>query len=148
MFGNLFKNKTNKETVEHVTAPCACEGDNEHCDLILQLRKYQDIRKEIKNEIEILNRDSREFLCHFIAFLKKLEENKFTMNSFNNWITCENNMWILERTINQCSSGDIVRMTEELRVYRNKTDIICDKQRALKAVEDDISRIKAKLGIE
>jgi hypothetical protein len=149
MFKNLFKKSAKpKETVKEVEVPCVCESGNEHCDLILRLRKYQDLRKELKSEIDILNRNSREFLCYFISFLKKLEENNFKMNSFNDWITSDHNMLILDRTISQYSSGDIVRMTEELRVYRNKADIIYDKQRALRMLEDDIEEIKSKLGIE
>ena len=70
------------------------------------------------------------------------------MNSMNSWITSDHNMLILGHTINEYSAADIWRITEELKTYRNKEEIICEKQRALKAVEDDIANIKFKLGIE
>lgn len=148
MFENLFKNKTNTEATEFTITPCVYGGDSEHCDLIIQLRKCQELRKEIKSQIEELNKGSDESLSYFVEFLKRLEENKFKMNCFNDWISSSHNMLILERTINEHSSADLWRITEELKTYRNRVDIICEKQRALKAVEDDITNIKFKLGIE
>lgn len=148
MFGWFKKDTEPIEIIKEVVVPCTCETGNEHCDLILQLRKCQDLKREIKNEIEMLNRDSRELIQHFIWFLRELEKSGFKMNTFNYWISCDENMSVINRTINEYSSGDIFRMTEELRTYKNKEDIICEKQRALKAVEDDISKIKSKLGIE
>lgn len=149
MFKKLFKkNAESTKNVKEVVVPCVCDGDNEHCDLILQLRKYQDLRKEIKDEIEILNKSGQESLAHTIRFLEELEANGFHMNRLDRWVNCESNIFILEAIIDKHSSGDIFRMAEELKTYRNKTDIICEKQRALKAVEDDIKKIKSKLGIE
>lgn len=148
MFGSLFKNKTNTnvEPTEFAITPCVYGGDSEHCDLIVKLREYQSLRTEIKNQIDYISKGSYESLNHFISFLEKLETNGFRMNG-NCAINCHN-ICMLERTINEHSSADMWRITEELKTYRNKKDIICEKQRALKAVEDDISNIKAKLGIE
>lgn len=149
MFKRLFKKKSEPlSNMNEVTIPCACDRDNEHCDLILQLRKCQDLRKRIKDEIEIFDKDNCELLDNFFNFLKKLELSNFRMNSYNGWIENERNFQSLKYTIDLCSSGDIFRMTEELKTYKNKTDIVCEKQRALKAVEDDIKNIKTKLGIE
>ena len=150
MFKSLFKkNIEYTENTEEIVAPCDCEGEREHCDLILRLRKCQNLRKEIKNEIEILENDNHELICNFINFLKKLEENGVKMERFEKrqWLHYSNTS-IIKRTIEELSSADIFRITEELRVYKNKEDIICEKQRALKAVEDDIKNIKTKLGIE
>lgn len=151
MFKRLFKKNTEStENTEEVIIPCACEGEREHCDLILQLRKYQDLRKDIKNEIEILEKDSWELICHFIVFLKKLEKNGLRMDKWGqwDWLSPDRSESIIKRTIEDYSSDDIFRITEELRTYKNKKDIICEKQRALKAVEDDIKNIKTKLGID
>ncbi len=151
MFKNLFKNnantKTNNEPTESTIIPCVYGGDSEHCDLIIQLRKCQDLRKEIKNQIDCLSSDSHKSLDYFIQFLKKLENNGFRMNG-NNIVDCCHNKCVLEHTINEYSSADIWRITEELKTHRNKEDIISEKQRTLKAVEDDIANIKFKLGIE
>ncbi len=147
MFGK-FKNKTNAEQTEYTITPCIYGKDSEHCDLIIQLRKCQDLRKEIKEQIEYLSKGGYESLSYFMNFLVKLEDNGFKMNGFNSCVTSYTDKLILERTINEYSSADMWRITEELKTYRNKKDIICEKQRALKAVEDDISNIKFKLGIE
>ena len=73
MFKSLFKkNIEYTENTEEIVAPCDCEGEREHCDLILRLRKCQNLRKEIKNEIEILENDNHELICNFINFLKRL----------------------------------------------------------------------------
>ena len=136
------------EDANKVVVSCTCEGNNEHCDLILQLRKHQDLEKKIKNEIETLNKDGRALICDFINFLKKLEENGLYMGGYNNWMSYERNIHIVQSTIQEYSSVDIFRITEELKTYKNKDDIVCEKQRVLKAVEDDIKNIKSKLGIE
>lgn len=148
MFENLFKNKVNAETTEFTITPCVYGGDSEHCDLIIQLRKCQDLRKEIKGQIEELNKGGHESLCYFMNFLCKLEDNGFKMTGFLNCCDSHYNISTLERTINECSAADLWRMTEELKTYRNKADIIYEKNRALRAVEDDITNIKLKLGIE
>ena len=147
MFKNLFRRDVE---IKEVSIPCICESDNEHCDLILQLRKCQDLRKGIKNEIEILNNNNHELIFNFIGLLKTLEANGLRMDFYHGWlnkniIDCNH---IIEFTIDRYSSADIFRITEELRTYKNKVDIICEKQKALKAVEDDINKIKSKLGIE
>ena len=146
MFENLFKNKTNAEATEFTITPCVYGKDSEHCNLIVKLREYQSLRTEIKNQIDCLSKEGFESLNRFFSFLEKLETNGFRMNG-NCTINCHN-ICVLEHTINEYSSADMWRITEELKTYRNKKDIICEKQRALKAVEDDISDIKSKLGIE
>ena len=149
MLKNLFKKNTKfTENTEEVVVPCTCEGNNEHCDLILQLRKYQDLEKKIENEIETLNKDGHALIFNFINLLKKLEENGLYMGGYNNWMFCERSTHIVKSTIQEYSSADIFRITEELKTYKNKDDIICEKQRALKSVKDDIKDIKSKLGIE
>lgn len=146
MFKNLFKRKVE---VKEIAIPCTCESNNEHCDLILQLRKCQDLRKEIKNEIEVLDNNNHELISNFICFLKTLESNGLRLNPCDKWMSRDDvDTCIIEFTIDGYSSTDIFRMTEELRTYKNKADIICEKQRALKSVEDDIKKIKSKLGIE
>lgn len=142
-----FKNKTNTETAEFTIAPCIYGKDSEHCDLIIKLRELQNLRKEIKNQIEELSKGGYESLNHFVNFLSKLDDNGFRMNGYD-YVNSHHNMCKLEHTINEYSSADFWRITEELKTYRNKTDIISENQRALKAVEDDISDVKFKLGIE
>lgn len=149
MFKWLFKKNTElTENTKEVAVQCACDGNTEHCDLILRLRKYQDLEKKIKNEIETLNKDTYQLICNFINLLKKFEDNGLYMGCFGNLLSSESNIHIIEDTIKEYSSSDIFRITEELKTYKNKDDIICEKQRALKAVEDDIKNIKTKLGIE
>ena len=147
MFKNLFKNKVNEEPVEFAITPCAYEN-NEHCSLVIQLHNKQELKKEIKSQIDHLNKDGRESLSYFIKFLREAEKNGFRMHPMDDCARSYYNISRLEYTINEHSSADIWRITEELKTYRNKADIISEKQRALKAVEDDISDIKSKLGIE
>lgn len=151
MFKNLFK-KNAKPTVNtnEVIVPCACEENNEHCDLIFQLRKKQALRKDIKDEISALNKDNSEPIFNFVDFLKTLERAGYVMDRNTRYSTVfyEANIDILRHIINGYSSADIFRITEELKTCKNKENIICEKQRALKAVEDDIKNIKIKLGIE
>lgn len=158
MFKKLFKKnaKSNTEHIKEVAVPCVCEGSNEHCDLVLQLREKQVLRKNIEDEIDALNKDGAESMFNFVKFLKALENAGFIMEkhiyNYNiygyNYDYDKRNMRILERAIQEHSSVDIFRITEELRTYKNKELIISEKQRALKAVEDDIKNIKSKLGIE
>ena len=150
MFKNLFKKnvKSIPDTQKKIVTPCACEGNNEHCDLVLQLRKLQDRRKEIKNEIEALNKNDHELIINFINFLCKLEDRCLFIDYVGRHITSERNVNIIKETIGECSSADIFRIAEELKTFKNKDDIICEKRRALKAVENNIKDIKIKLGIE
>lgn len=142
MFKNLFK-KSTKEAI----VPCACDSNNEHCDLILQLRNCQDLKKNIQNEIRILNDDCHMLLGNFVKLLERLEENGLRSDSFYSYMKQQRNTRVIEYTIQDYSSADIIKITEELKTYKNKEEIICEKQRALKAVEDDIENIKTKLGI-
>lgn len=146
MFKRLFKRNTESTiNTKEVVIPCACDRENEHCDLILKLREKQLLRKDIENKIDALNRDGNELL-----FNKTLENEGFIMDkdTYKSIAYNERSAYILKYVIDKCSSADIFRITEELRTYRNKADIISEKQRALKAVEDDIKNIKSKLGIE
>lgn len=146
MFKKLFKKKVESSTnIKEVAAPCICDKDNEHCNLILQLRKCQDLKKMISHEIEILNKDNHELLSHFIDLLCEFW---LLLDYYNPHLTSERNIKIIESTIQERSSADIFRIAEELKAYKNKDDIIREKQRALKAVEDDIEKIKTELGIE
>lgn len=147
---DMFKKSAKStENIKEVIVPCTCQGDNEHCDLILRLREYQDLRKEIKNEIETLDKNSDELIYNFINLFKILEKNGVCIDARYNCMFSDRNAQIIKYVIsNQCTSGDIFRITEELKAYKNRDDIICDKQRALRIVEDDIKDIKSKLGIE
>lgn len=149
MFKRLFKKnvKSNTEHIKEVATPCACEGSNEHCDLVLQLRKCQDLKRMISNKIEILDKDNHKLLNDFVNFFYEFENHGLEMGYFKT-LTPEKYLRAVEWTIQEYSSADIYRITEELRTYKNKELIIREKQRALKAVEDDIKNIKYKLGIE
>lgn len=148
MFKKLFKKNTEStKDTKKVVIPCTCDKDNEHCDLILQLRNCQDFKKRIEDEIKMLD-DGRELLNYTINFLKKLEENGLHMSRINSYMNYDASIYVIKDTIDNYSSDDIFRITEELKTYRNKVDIICEKQRTLKLVKDDIKNIKIKLGIE
>lgn len=149
MFKNLFKKNVESTTnIKESVIPCACDGSNEHCDLVLKLRECQDLKKMISQEIEILNKDNQELISNFINFIYEFEKRGLIMGCYNFHSTSERNIGIIEWTLHEHSSADIFRITEELKTYKNKDDIICEKQRALKAVEEDIKNIKTKLGIE
>lgn len=152
MFRSLFKkNKKSTEIIKEVAASCVCDGGNEHCDLILKLRECQDLKKVISREIEILEKDSHELLVNFINFLYELENRGLLIGQvgyMERHITSERNIGVVKWVISEHSSADIFRITEELKTYKNKDDIICEKRRVLKAIEDDIENIKDKLGIE
>lgn len=148
MFDWFKKNINPTDEIKKVVIPCYCGGGNEQCDLILQLRNLQDSREKIKNEIQTLDKDSFELLVNFTNFLYKLEEHGMTMGSYGRHMTFERNVGIVKWVIGEYSSADILRITEELRTYRNKEDIINEKRRYLTAVENDIKNIKSKLGIE
>lgn len=148
MFDWFKKNTNFTDEIKEVVIPCYCDGGNEQCDLILQLRNLQDLREKIKNEIQTLDKDSFELLTNFTNFLYELEKRGMSMGSSSRYMTSERNVGIVKWVIGEYSSADIFRITEELKTYKNKDDIICEKQRVLKAVEDDIKDIKSKLGIE
>lgn len=146
MFKSLFKKKVEHTTnTKEVAIPCSCDRNNEHCDLILRLHKCQDLRNNIQNEIETLNKNSYELISNFTNFIRRFDEYGFY---FGRYVSLEKSVEIIEWIIKEYSSADIFRITEELRTYKSKEDIISEKRRALKAVEDDIEKIKAKLGIE
>lgn len=151
MFKRLFKRnvKSNTEHTKETTIPCTCEGSNEHCDLVLQLREKQALRKEIEDKINAFNKDDSE-LINLVTFLQALESKGFTMEKYgwNAYGYDERNMRILKHVIDEYSSANIFRITEELKSYKNNTYVVAEMERALKAVEDDIKDIKSKLGIE
>lgn len=149
VFKRLFNKSTESTTnIKEVVIPYICEGKNEHCDLVLQLHKLQDRRKEINNEIQDLENNSSELINDFINFLYEFEKRGLHMGYFDASLKSERNINIIEWTLQEQSSADIFRVTEELKTYKNKDDIICEKRRALKTVEDNIKDIKSKLGIE
>ena len=141
----------NKEKVAvKIVVPCVCESnDGEQCDLISQLREYQKIEKELLKEIELLDRNSIELIFNFVGFLKKLEDNGLVMNNhYGSRIDSYYSSCIVRDTISKYSSADIFRITEELRTYKNKDNIIVEKKRVLIEIQDKIKSIKDKLGIE
>ena len=155
MFDWLFKNKqdTKSETIiTKITLPCVCEsGNSEQCDLILQLRKYQDIESKLNKEIEMLDKDSDELIFNFIGLLKSLERNGLIMGGYysvNNYLDCSLSRHTIKETINKYSSADIFRITEELRTHKNKEDIMVEKIKCLKEIQNKIKEIKDKLGIK
>ena len=135
MFKKLFKKKAKSST--NIT-PYVCSKDNE---LLLQLRKCQDLKKTISQEIENFSKDNHELFSYFANFFSELVTR---VNSYEP----EREMYIINRTIQERSSAEIFKIAEDLKAYKDKDDIIHEKRRALKAVEDDIERIKAELGIE
>ena len=154
MFKKLFKKnaKSNTEHIKEVAVPCVCEGNNEHCDLVLKLREKQALRKEIEEKINIFNKNDSE-LINFFKFLKALENKGFAMEKgLYGWDVygCYNqkHMSILKYVIDECSSADIFRITEELKSYKTNTYVIAEMKRTLKVTKDDIEEIKSKLGIE
>ena len=149
MFKRLFKKSTESTiNTKKVIIPCACDGENEHCDLISQLRKHQDLKNNIQNEIQALDNEGHGLLDNFLSLLTSFERNGLYMGKYDGWMAYDRSVEIVKNTINQHSSADIFRRAEELKTYRHKTDIINEKKRALKVVEDDIKNIKSKLGIE
>lgn len=153
MFKRLFKKNTESTVnTEEIVVPCNCDGENEYCDLVLRLRECQSLKNEIEKEVEMLRNNDLELIQYFINFLQKLEDNGLYLNKHNKWFDNYYDSYmlfsIIENTISEYSSAYIYRMTEELKTCKNKADIICEKQRALRAVEDSIKDIKSKLGIE
>lgn len=139
MFKKLFKKKVESSTnIKEVATPYVCNKDNE---LILQLRKCQDLKKMLNHEIENLDKDKLELFSYFADFLHELVKR---VNSYEP----EREMYIITQIIKECSFADIFKIAEDLKAYKDKDDIVCEKRRALKAVEDDIKKIKIELGIE
>ena len=88
---------------------------------------------------------------NFINFLYELENRGLLIGHvgyMERHMTSDRNIEVIKWVVSEYSSADIFKITEELKTYKNKDDIICEKQRVLKAVEDDIEKIKTKLGIE
>lgn len=143
MFKKLFKKKVESSTnIKEIATPYVCDRDSE---LILQLRKCQDLKKMLNHEIEILNKDNLETLRYFADLLHGLVRR---VDSCNPQLTSERNMRIINYTIQELSSAEIFKIAEDLTAFKEKDDIICEKEKALKAVENDIKKIKAELGIE
>ena len=152
MFEKLFKKKSEPEKIiEETVTPLVCEfNDNDNCDLILKLREYQSIEKDVKKEIETLKKDSDELLFNFAGFLKSLENNGLVLDrqygdrSFFSLYNAD----IVKKTINKYSSDNIHRVAEELKTYKYKDNIIVEKEKVLKEIQSKIKDIKNKLGIE
>lgn len=152
MFNWLFKNKQDvesKEITEEVKVQCACDfNNNENCDLITKLRDLQKIEKDLKKEIKALERDSDELIFNFLGFLKSLEKDGYIMDNHYNYSMDYHDSYIVKRTISKYSSSDIFRITEELRIYKDKDDVIVEKKNFLREIQNDVKDIKDKLDIE
>ena len=152
MFKNLFnKNTKSTEDIKEIVVPCYCDAGNDNCDLVLKLREKQALKKEIEDKINTFNKDNSE-LINFFKFLKALDNKGFAMEKglygYDVYGYSKRNMSILKYVIDECSSTDIFRITEELKTYKTNTYVIAEMKRTLKATEDDIKNIKSKLGIE
>lgn len=143
----LFKKEPEK-IIEKVVVPCDCNYENEHCDLISQLRKYQKTEKELEKEIEMIEKDSHKLIFNFLGLLKSLENNGLKMDDYYNYLDSYHSSYVVKDTISRYSSADIFRITEELKTYKNKDDIIIEKQNILKEIQNKIKDIKDNLGIE
>lgn len=153
MFERFFKKEQNVEPEkikEEVIIPCACDfGNNEHCDSISKLRDLQKMERDLKKDIDMMEKDSSMLIFNFVGLLKSLESNGLIMNDEygcsidNGYFAC-----IVKETISNYSYDDIFRITEELRIYKNKDNIIIEKEKILTGIQKQIKDIKDKLGIE
>ena len=131
-----------------IAAPCACEGNNENCDLVLSLREKQKLSKQIKDEITTLDKKCCGLIRDFVNFIIALQSNGYHMDVdyVNRYVNTHEH--IIEYTINEYASADILKIAEGLLAYTNNKNLIAEKQKALKVIEDEIKDIKSKLGIE
>ena len=90
--------------------PCACDANNEYCDLISRLRELQKTEKELKEEIETLSKDRDKLILNFTEFIELLDKYGYRYN-FNDRLLFH----IVKDAVDACSSADIFRIAEELK---------------------------------
>lgn len=138
----LFKKSAKPETK---VISCAYDAGNEHCDLISQLREYQDTKRKIQNEINSLTCDDSQLLSNVAMFMQKAIENGFCpeRHSFSDY-----NMYCFKNTIDHYTLDEVIVMVDSLKTYKNRAEIVDEKQTSLKVIEEKIKDVKSKLGIE
>lgn len=149
----LFRKKEPEKIIEQVMVrvPCCdCNFNNKYCDLIDELHKYQEIQQELLKEIELLRdgNNINNLLFNFIELLKSLENYGFTTDSyarkyFDNYYL----LGCVQHAIRDYSYEGILKITEELRTYKNKDNIIMEKEKSLIEIKKKIQSIKNELGI-
>ena len=153
LYETRWKNKLKElpeEVVKEIVPPCDCESYiNEHCDLISKLRYLQKMERDLKKDIDMMEKDSHELIFNFVGLLKSLENNGLIMNDYNGChIDNGYSGYVVKRTLNKYSYDDIFRITEELKTYKLKDNIIIEKRKILTEIQKQIKDIKDKLGIE
>ena len=123
--------------------PCACDANNEYCDLISRLSELQKTEKELKEEIETLSKDRDKLILNFTEFIELLDKYGYRYN-FNDRLLFH----IVKDAVDACSSADIFRIAEELKTYKDKSEIIIEKEMCLKTISNEIKDIKDNLGIK
>ena len=164
LFG-LFKSKVEnrKNNKQEDSAACELNGGNQTCDLIEQLRLKQEKLHNIKEQQEKLINRHPELLNSLIKILLAAEHTDFPHLTYifcdsrsyktysdgvNRFFSMYDGTSVLEQILLKVSTSDIDAMCTELKSLRERGQLVqqCDNER--KSVEEEISSIKSKLGIE
>lgn len=164
LFG-LFKSKVGDKAndKQEDSVVCKLSGGNQTCDLIEQLRLKQEELHNIKKRQKKLENRHPELLNSLIKILLAAEHTDFPRLTYiycdsrsyktysdgvNRFFSMYDGTSVIEQILLKVSTSDIDSMCTELKSLRERGQLVqqCDNER--RSVEEEISSIKKKLGIE
>lgn len=121
---------------------------NNDCELIQQLREKQALEKILKKDITSYENNNHENMQYILKFLKDCKNVWARQRYYDSdyYFNIEA-ISMIQHIVCKYSSDDIQNVANELVTLKKLDDIIIEKKSALKAIQKDISDIKAKLDI-
>ena len=136
---------------------CQFESDNNDCSLIQQLKEKQAELKEVNLKIDQLSKHSGDVLCIFVKLFDALEDCGLEMNSYQIRYSTYSSIRDelsrygtikIEKAIDCLSIEDIDDISNELKTLKERINNMENLKSQRAQLNNEITEIKNKLGIE
>lgn len=139
-------------------ASCQFESGNNDCTLVQQLKQKQSEKRELDAKIRSFEEARLENVTHFVTFLIEMERHGFEMeldyrrsyyhSTIYHFFQYRGGTAKLEDLLSGTTDNELNLIFEELRNLRDKAKIISELRSKSCQLDDEISELKTKLGIE
>lgn len=136
---------------------CQFESNNSDCNLIQQLKEKQAAFKEVNLKIDQLSKHSDDVLCKFVKLFDALEDSGLEMNSYqirySTYSSIRNELSRygtikIEKALDCLSIEDIDDISNELKTLKERINNMENLKSQRAQLNNEITEIKNKLGIE
>lgn len=139
-------------------ASCQFESSNNDCSLVQQLKQKQAEKREVDAKIKDFETSQPARVLRFMSFLMEMERHGFEMGCHHHHLEYGSYIYYhfqhrcgtgkLEDMLGGMSDAELNMMFEELKALKHRAKIVGELQSQAHQLDDEISELKTKLGIE